>query len=311
MFTVMPDDNQRRLDRVLRKAFPELPLGAISRLLRKKTVLINGNHAQGNVRVHTGDILTLPSPMKSSPMKKTRQYTRPVSVKNNTIFIQKQAAPIIFRNQHYLVVNKPSGLSVHHPRGMTESIQSAAYKEKWCQKSLSFRPGPVHRLDRMTSGVQVFALSAAGAQYLSLQLRNKHVLKVYLALVHGAVRKHMQLNWSIQYNTAKHCSTVMPSQAAGKNIHAAQTSVYPVMINSNEKYSLLAVVPHTGKKHQIRCHMKTAGYPLVDDPLYGEQQPSPHRLYEKLRHSSYRFFSSCVIVVYRSSSRRLFTRCRQ
>ncbi|MDR1956819.1 MAG: RluA family pseudouridine synthase, partial [Treponema sp.] len=171
-----PDDAGRRLDRLLRKALPDMPLSAIHRLLRTKRVLVDGAPAEAQLRVKAGAVITLPQAV--APVSKPSSEAGPPRF--------EAPLPILWEGAGILAVNKPAGLAVHGPASL--EIQVRRYLAPTLPPSLAFTPGPLHRLDRPTSGIILFSTNLRGAQYGSALIRERRIRKQYLALVTGELR---------------------------------------------------------------------------------------------------------------------------
>ena len=167
-FTAGKDDDGRRLDRVIRIFLKDLSLGEIYKLLRKGLIKVNYKKAKPDSHVNSGDIISIAAFL-----------INPVNAKPEVqVLSQTQKLNIVFENEHLLIIDKPYGCSVHGSE--KSSLQSldkevlAWYQEREShknpaqgEKSLSFRPGPLHRLDRNTSGLLVFSLSLEDARWFS------------------------------------------------------------------------------------------------------------------------------------------------
>ncbi len=130
---------------------------------------------------------------------------------------------------------------------------------------------PVHRLDKPTSGVLVFALSKAAATSLSAQFENAQVQKNYLAVVRGHCEDGGIIDHAVRDRDAK---DKKPADAITRYTVAATIELpYYVDRYPTTRYSLLQVQPQTGRRHQIRLHMKHISHPIVGDTNYGK---TPH-----------------------------------
>ncbi|MDR1318503.1 MAG: RluA family pseudouridine synthase, partial [Treponema sp.] len=179
------DDDGRRLDRVLRKALPETPLSLIHKFLRQGRVLVNGLPAKPSSRVGAGDTITFPEP-REGPGAEQRGASEPgVSSPSPPRSPPPLSPDLLWQGAGLLVFNKPAGLAVHGPESLDAAVRAALAGR--LAPSLSFRPGPLHRLDKPTSGVIVFSSSLEGARFFSALLREGRVKKYYLALVEGIV----------------------------------------------------------------------------------------------------------------------------
>jgi 23S rRNA pseudouridine955/2504/2580 synthase len=242
-----PDDSGRRLDRILRKALPDYPLSLIHRLLRQGLVLVDGKPAKPQDHVPQGVQITIPGgPPERALSQSTDRRSPPPAIN------------ILWQGSGLLVINKPAGIAVHGLDSLDTQVQRyyAAQVSPHEEASLSFRPGPLHRLDKPTSGAIVFSTNLAGAQRFSALLREGKISKFYLAIVEGHLEK------------AEIWQDQLPRKTQGTSL--AITSVSPLAVSAgNDKYSLILAQIHTGKTHQIRAQAAAHGHPLVGDIKYG------------------------------------------
>lgn len=288
---VSPDDHDRRLDRVLRKAFPDLPPGAIAGAIRRGNVRVNGERSRNSARLHAGDTVTVPSWETDSPVKGGRHDTskrhapasRDVRVGNGAIHHGNRTIPILARTDDWIAVGKPAGIATHGEGSVEELVREAARREGWWRESLSFRPGPVHRLDRGTSGVLLIALSTRGAQTLTEEIHQRRMIKLYLALLTGEVSGSRDITWPLRYDHVRRKSVVDASCASGSEgdpvspdgYQAAHTRIVPLAKAVDQSATLVAAIPLTGRRHQIRAHCAAAGHPLTRDEKYSRGKYSP------------------------------------
>ena len=168
---------------------------------------------------------------------------------------------IIFEDEDFVAINKPSGLL---------SIPDREGKEDSLRTLLQQRYGnifTVHRLDKDTSGAIVFAKNEGAHRNLSLQFAERKTEKIYLGLVMGQpANAKGTINLPIAENTVTR--GVMIIHQRGK----PAVTDYEVLENFG-KYSWMQFRIHTGRTHQIRVHMKDLGHPIVCDALYGDGKP--------------------------------------
>ncbi len=158
---------------------------------------------------------------------------------------------ILYRDEHLVVLDKPSGLAVH--RGWaTDKVTAMTVARAKTRRHVH----PVHRLDRGTSGVLVFALDAETASLLSAQLREHAVEKRYLALVRGVTPEQGRIDHPV------------PRSPKGPRVDAV--TAYARLGVALDRYSLVELIPETGRLHQIRRHMKHINHPLIGDTRYGD-----------------------------------------
>jgi 23S rRNA pseudouridine1911/1915/1917 synthase len=168
---------------------------------------------------------------------------------------------IVFENDDFIVLNKPSGLLSIPDREGKEASLKDLLQEKYGQIFT------VHRLDRDTSGVIVFAKNEETHKHLSRQFEERQTEKIYVGLVIGSpAKKKGSINKPIAENTVKR--GIMIIHQRGKE----SLTDYEV-VEDFGIYSWLQFRIHTGRTHQIRVHMKDIGHPIVCDELYGDGKP--------------------------------------
>ena len=277
------DDDGRRLDRILRKALPDMPLSTIHRLLRQGQVLVEGKAEAADRRIRTGERISI-SGENEMPREKARRPNwkcdKPSFSPNSDYSPQEGKLEILFEGAGLLVLNKPAGLAVHGGASNSKRGEGSrpaisledlvrAYLEPKLPPSLSFRPGPLHRLDKPSSGAIAFSTSIEGARIFSGLLRERRIKKTYLALVEGLVEKD-----EIWEDALVRDRTLMKSfpekQGAEKacgETKTAITRVKPLARNANA--SLILAEIETGRTHQIRAQAAFHGHPLLGDKKYG------------------------------------------
>lgn len=168
---------------------------------------------------------------------------------------------IVFENDDFVAINKPAGLLTIPDRDQSER----SLKELLINKYGSIFT--VHRLDKDTSGLVIFAKNEASHKFFSRLFEERKIEKFYLGVVHGSPEnKEGMIDAPIaEHGVNKGMMTV------NRNGKPSQTS-YEVL-ESNPHYSLVSFQLHTGRTHQIRVHSKNIGHPLACDPLYGDGKP--------------------------------------
>lgn len=280
--TIAEDDNGRRLDRVLRNAYPSVPPGAIAGAVRRGEIRINGRRVRNDTRVTTGDRVTVPEwhdpgQPRGRPAEPRRNRSAPAAVlRDDRILSGEWTIPIVRKSADWIALNKPAGLPSHGAGALDEIVRTVARTEGWWNESLSFRPGPVRRLDRGTSGVQLFSLTAEGARTLTEQIRRRSVAKIYLALVAGYLPRRTLCTRRLAYDRTERTAIAELDGDPGRDprlrrlrFATARTTFYPLTFSADRQIGLVAAVPETGRTHQIRAHAAAVGIPLVNDGKYG------------------------------------------
>ena len=181
--------------------------------------------------------------------------------------------PIIYEDNHVLVLNKPAGVLTHAKGEIAEEFTVADFvRSRMTEKDTTNRPGIVHRLDRDTSGIIICAKDNETKGKLQKQFQDRKAHKTYLAVVRGTPKKlTATLDLPIERNPKK------PStHRVGVNGKSAVTS-YEV-VSTNGTFSVVRLHPETGRTHQLRVHMAYIGTPIVGDRLYGTEKSPINRL---------------------------------
>ena len=180
---------------------------------------------------------------------------------------------ILFQDQYLVAINKPSGLLVH--RSLIDSRETR-FAIQLTRDQIGQRVYPVHRLDKPTSGVLLFALDSETARILTAKFTAREVSKKYLAVVRGYVDDRGEIEYALK---EKHDAIADADADHGK---AAQTAItqyqclqrtelpYPVGRYQSARYSLIELTPRTGRRHQLRRHMKHIFHPIVGDTTHGD-----------------------------------------
>lgn len=211
---------------------------------------------------------------------------------------KKSKISIIYESLNFLAVFKPAGILTHPvpskttPQETLVSYLIAKYPEiGTVGDNPQNRPGIIHRLDKNTSGVLIIARNNHFFNYFKNLLQTHLVVKTYLALVYGEVKKDLLIEKPIGLisGTIKRSATAKKM----KMIKPAVTLIKPLQIfeHENKKLTLLKVFPKTGRTHQIRVHLSSVSHPVVGDFLYGPKQ-NPFNLNQYFLHASAIEFTS-------------------
>ncbi len=268
-FTAGSDDDGRRLDRILRIFLKDKSLGEIYKLLRKGLIKLNNKKAGPESRVSKGDKISIASFLfDNTSLENTEKAEKP-----------DVDLDIVFENEHLMIINKPYDRTVHgEADGLYKEVLSYWNKNyKDTCDSLSFKPGPLHRLDRKTSGLLVFSKSLEGARWFSDCIKNHTIRKSYYALLSGRLTEevcwedYIQLSEEDDSNAFHTVKVISESLSEKNNACKAVTKAKPLCHGQlNGKAVTMAEVDiETGRKHQIRAQSSFHGYPLYGDSAYG------------------------------------------
>ena len=251
------EDAGLRLDRFLALALPQFSRARLQDLIRQGAVSLGGEKPRTRETIRAGDVVRLIEP----PLE--------------TIAAQPEEIPLdlLFEDADLLVVNKPAGLVVHPGAGnQTHTLVNALLHHCTHLSGIGGkeRPGIVHRLDKQTSGCMVVAKNDAAHQELSRQFAEREIVKIYLALVAGPLRRS---RGTIEAPIGRHPVHRKKMAVDQKRGRAARTD-YRVL-QSSGGISLVECTLHSGRTHQIRVHFHHLGHPVLGDSLYGRNSQIP------------------------------------
>lgn len=250
--TVGPERDGQRLDNCLAALLKGVPRSLIYRLLRTGQVRVNGKRAKPDTRLAEGDLLRIP------PVRTAEREPGEAPAGQS----ERLAAAVIHEDRNFLVIDKPSGIASHGGSGVShgaiELLRAARPRDH-----LEL----VHRLDRDTSGVLVFARNRAALTGLQALIREGATTKQYLCLLDGRLpRARMDVNVPLRKSVLQGGERMVRVADDGK---PALTFFREV-----ERYpgaSLVEATLGTGRTHQIRVHAAHIGHPIAGDDKYGSK----------------------------------------
>lgn len=264
-FILTENDSERRLDKVVRRILPQTPLTAIYKHIRKGLIKLNQKRAKAETIVKTGDTIQIAAFLKDDI---SIQQQKKTVIKNPTIAIED-----IFINEHIRIINKPYDINVHGDSKEKTSLADIIandFFEKEKNQSLSFRPGPLHRLDRKTTGIIAFSQSLTGARWFSNAIQHHDISKTYLAILEGTLDSTKKWTDAIERKSEAKNNSFITSKCSSDGKDAVSI-VQPVDYGTynNKPVTIAKIEILTGRTHQIRVHCSSHGFPLLGDTAYG------------------------------------------
>jgi 23S rRNA pseudouridine1911/1915/1917 synthase len=245
-----PGDERLRLDHFLDVRNPDHSRSQVQNWIRAGFVLVNGKPTKPGYLTKPDDhiVIHVPETLPDLPLP--------------------EAIPldVLYEDCDLAVINKPAGLVCHPGAGIRSGtlVNALLYRLGPLETGDPVRPGIVHRLDRLTSGVMLIAKHSSSHRQLAQQFKSREVKKEYVALVYGCplpASGTIDLPLGRDPKNRKKIST---------RARRKRTAVTHYTLEEDYGFvSLLAIRIETGRTHQIRVHMSQTGHPIVGDPLYG------------------------------------------
>ena len=248
-FTVDKDYQDSRFDRWFKNKVINIPHSLIQKLIRQNKVKVNKKKIKSSYRLQTGDLIEVYDISKLKPLDKKKKIKYLPKKKEIGIYDDY----VIEDNENFIIINKPTGISVQSGTKSFKNIIDILKNSKYFMNS---KPFVVHRLDKETSGVLIIAKNRKYAQLFTSLFRIRKIHKTYLAIVYGKVDKSLKVMKDdlVYYENNKKIF-----QKAVSNVK---------IIRSNEDYSFLELNPITGRKHQLRKQLLKIGCPIIGDDKY-------------------------------------------
>lgn len=250
--TIEDNFHNARLDRFLKHHYPEISHSHIHKMCRNKDIRVNNQRTSFNAHLQKGDslrIYIIPQPTRAEKRSPQRKISPPT--KEDLAFVKKHT---LFENDHVIAINKPTGLPTQDGTNVQTFLLQILERTQGTPLHI------VHRLDKETSGIILFAKTRSAAQILAKSFHDKEIQKEYVAIVNG----------KLPHRTG----TIKQSLHAGDSqgpLRPAETSYHQIHTEKQRDITLSKVLlqPITGRKHQIRLHLRHMKTPVLGDEKYG------------------------------------------
>ncbi|HEY8326588.1 MAG TPA: RluA family pseudouridine synthase [Ktedonobacterales bacterium] len=269
----------QRLDRALTDLRPDLSRTRMQAAIKADEVVVNGKPAKPSLSLEAGQRIALSPTLGRDDARASAAAPQPEAI----------PLRVVYEDEHLLVVDKPAGLVTHPAPGhATGTLVNAllAHTPELEEGDNPQRPGIVHRLDKDTSGLLVIAKDAQTHAALADQMRERAMVKRYLALVEGRMEPPSGvIEAPIGRDQRNRLRMALVSEARGGR--DARTRFHTLRYLPGR--SLLEVQLETGRTHQIRVHLAALHHPVVGDLTYGRPQaPMPPRQFLHAAHLEFR-----------------------
>ena len=251
---LIEDDIGQRIDTVVAER-EKISRSAAAKLVEGELVLVNSKFVAKNYKIRAGDIIEVSHP----------------DVAECEVVPQNIPIDIVYEDNDIIVVNKESGMVVHPAAGNADGtlVNALLYH---CGDSLSgvggvARPGIVHRIDKDTSGLLVVAKNDASHIFLSEQLKDHSIFRIYHAIVLGNLK---ELSGTVDAPIGRHPIDRKKMAVIRNEDYTSREAIthYRVLKRFNG-FDYIECRLETGRTHQIRVHMAYLGHPLLGDEVYG------------------------------------------
>lgn len=256
---IAPHESGLRLDKWFKTHYPAIPYSFVAKLMRKGQIRINGKRVDGSDRLHTGDILKLPSKnLLTSFIEESKAVLPPLSQG-----AQKELKSwVMYEDDDLIVLNKPQGLAV---QGGTNTERHVDGMASFLVGEDAPKPKLVHRLDKDTSGILILAKTTPMSQYLTKQFRDHTIKKLYVAVALGNWKDRGEIKAPIQ----KEMINIGEKMVVSQDGDSAKTYYQKLDSVGKDVATLIAFRPLTGRTHQLRVHALFEAGPILGDGKYG------------------------------------------
>ena len=247
------DNANRRLDNYLMSIFKDLPRSKIYSMIRKGEIRVNSGRTKPLYKIKINDSIRIPPYINLNSDNQEN-----ISSKIINLFKSK----ILYEDQNYIILNKPSGIAVHS--GSKNNYGAVNILRSIFGNNIDL----CHRLDKATSGCLVFAKNKTALRFFNKKLiiRDNNLRKIYIAILKGNIKKDMLVESNI--NTSKKNSTLHKVNIEISEGKIAKSLFRPILKLNNS--TLTEIDIYSGRTHQIRVHADSINHNIANDKKYGD-----------------------------------------
>ena len=263
---IAPEDGAQRLDRWFKRHYPAIGHGRLEKLLRTGQIRVNGKRARAGTRLAPGDRVRVPPLPERGEDRAPRRAAPPMDEAD----VDMVQSAVIYRDGDMIALNKPPGLPVQGGSRVARHLDAMLDALRF---DATDAPRLVHRLDRDTSGVLLLARHAAAARELTALFRSRQLQKLYWALVVGVPKPTQgRIDAPLAKRQVGAGERVIATAEGGQRA----ITDYALIDTAGRRLSWLALMPRTGRTHQLRAHTASVfGHPVVGDGKYGGEAAFP------------------------------------
>lgn len=254
-FVIEDEKDKIRLDKFLIDKL-EVSRSKVQEMIKQNLILVNDKLSKNSYVLRNGDVVEVVGKLKHE----------------TDAMPEKMDLDIIYEDNDLMVINKPSGLVVHPAAGhYTNTLVNGLlhYTSNLSSNNGNERPGIVHRIDKDTSGLLIVAKNDKAHEKLSMQLKDKTLSRIYIALVQGKINHD---TGTIDAPIGRDINDRKKMCVTDENSKEAITHFK--VLERYKNATLLEVRLQTGRTHQIRVHMSYIKHPIINDPVYGNKKAS-------------------------------------
>ena len=249
----------RRIDHYISGRFPAYSRSYMQKLIRRGMVRLNGEEIKPSAEIRYGDVIDIDLPV----VIRAGQLAEDIPL------------DIVYEDNDFVALNKPAGMVTHPAKGHSRGtlVNALLYHCNWTPDDPEdVRPGVVHRLDKNTTGIMLFAKHELSQSSIQRQFQERNVAKSYLALVQGDPQFDEDIISKPLTRHAFHRERQAVCHTEGK-----ESVTYYKVLERFGDYSFVEARPRTGRTHQIRVHLASIKHPVVCDTTYGARRPEIYR----------------------------------